>query len=109
MKKILMPKSDSNLQQELLNLIVPNGFTDTGNVYHDGQAIYTRKWEREVDVAFYGPSISYLDIMVTVRYGSTIVWVSGNCGVNDGVRRYSSPGRAVNAIKVIVDYQGFEY
>jgi len=109
MKKNFMPKTAAELQGELLNLLTPNGFTDTGVKSLHGESMYTRSWTRVDDVAFYGKMESRLTIQTAVVSGSTVVWANGNCGVKEGVRRYSSPKRAYNAIKEIVTYARFEF
>lgn len=89
-------------------LIEQNGFTNTGAKTLTGCEVYCREWNRKVQVAWYGESTDTLEIKIWISYGIPIAWVIRNGRIEDRIRDYSSPKRAMNAIAEIVRCAGFE-
>jgi len=108
LKKVLLPKPDSTLEQELINLVQYDGFSLSTDRTVDDRPIYERTWTREDNVLWIGKFNAWLKIQVFVRSGSTIINISSNCHVKEGFRHYSSPKRAYNAIQEIVLYARFD-
>ena len=89
-------------------LIEQNGFTNTGAMTPTGCEVFSSEWSRKVQVAWYGESTDTLAIKIWISYGIPMVWVIRNGRIEDRVRGYSSPKRAMNAIAEIVRCAGFE-
>ena len=89
-------------------LIKKNGFTNTGAMTPTGCEVFSREWSRKVQVAWYGESTDRLEITTWISYGIPMVWVIRNGRIEDWIRDYSSPKRAMNAIAEIVRCAGFE-
>ena len=85
-----------------------NGFKATGEKTATGCEIYSREWSRKVQVAWYGESTDTLEIKIWISYGIPIAWVIRNGRIEDRIRDYSSPKRAMNAIAEIVRCAGFK-
>ena len=83
-------------------LIEQNGFINTGAKTPTGCEVYSREWNRKVQIAWYGGSTDTLAVKIWISYGIPMVWVIRNGRVEDRIRDYSSPKRAMNAIKEIV-------
>lgn len=69
--------------------------------------IYQRTWHRTDEVAFYGPMESTYKIMAHISYGVPIIQLFED-GRALGTRDYSSPKRAINAIREILRCAGYE-
>ena len=89
-------------------LIEQNGFINTGAKTPTGCEVYSREGIRKVQVAWYGESNNTLAIKIWISYGAPIVWVIRNGRIEDRIRDFSSPKRAMNAIVGIVRCAGFE-
>ena len=94
--------------EDFNKLIEQNGFTNTGAKTPIGSEVYSREWNRKVQVAWYGESADTLAIKIWISYGIPMVWVIRNRRIEDRIRDYSSPKRAMNAIAEIVRCAGFE-
>lgn len=96
-------------QKDFDELIVKNGFTYVTTT-DLGHSIYHREWHRKVQVAWYGEQDDTLEVRITLSYGYPLVVVKRN-GKQDPkfMRDYSSPKRAMNAIREIVRCAGFEW
>lgn len=96
-------------QKDFNELIAKNGFTYTATT-DLGHDIYHREWKRKVQVAWYGEQEETLEVRIMLSYGYPLVVVKRN-GKQDPkfVRDYSSPKRAMNAIREIVRCAGFEW
>ena len=89
-------------------LTAANGFTDSGIQTPIGCEVYSRKWSRKVQVAWYGESTDTLMVRIWMQYGIPMVWVIRNGQMEDRIRSYTSPKRAMNAIAEIVRFAGYE-
>ena len=94
--------------KDLETLIAKHGFTYEGKQTYDGRPIYTRRWSKKTQVAWYGESESTLEIYVSMSYGYPKVQIYRDGRRDDRVRDYSSPKRAFNAIAEIARCAGFE-
>ena len=96
-------------QKDFDELIAKNGFTYVTTT-DLGHSIYHREWHRKVQVAWYGEQDDTLEVRITLSYGYPLVLVKRN-GKQDPkfMRDYSSPKRAMNAIREIVRCAGFEW
>ena len=96
-------------QKDFNELIAKNGFTYTATT-DLGHEIYHREWKRKVQVAWYGEQEETLEVRIMLSYGYPLVVVKRN-GKQDPkfMRDYSSPKRAMNAIREIVRCAGFEW
>ena len=103
-----MKKTEDQLQAEFLTLMNENGFTDNGERLYDGREVYSRAWTKEVEIVWHGKSESRLEIKVDCAYGIPGIRIFKN-GRLDDRRDYSSPKRAINAMREIVNYAGFEF
>lgn len=96
-------------QKDFDELIAKNSFTYVTTT-DLGHSIYHREWKRKVQVAWYGEQDDTLEVRITLSYGYPLVVVKRN-GKQDPkfMRDYSSPKRAMNAIREIVRFAGFEW
>ena len=96
-------------QKDFDELIAKNGFTYVTTT-DLGHSIYHREWHRKVQVAWYGEQDDTLEVRITLSYGYPLVVAKRN-GKQDPkfMRDYSSPKRAMNAIREIVRCAGFEW
>lgn len=93
-------------QAAFVELMHDNGFQYLGATACDGQFIYERTWRRTVPVAFYGEQERTYRIAAYISFGIPIVQLFEN-GRHTGTRDYSSPKRAMNAIKEIIRCAGY--
>ena len=70
-------------------LVSKHGFKYEGKTTCEGSQIFTRKWEKKVDVAWYGEMTSTLEIEYDMIYGESRVSV-----IRDG--RYEKSDRFPN-------------
>ncbi len=91
-------------------LIAKNGFTLAGHTSDIGNPIYHRVWKKAVQVAWHGEQEEMLEVRILLSYGYPLVTIKRN-GRQDPkfIRDYSSPKRAMNAIREIVKFTGFEW
>ena len=91
-------------------LIAKNGFTLAGYTSDTGTPIYHREWKRTVQVTWQGDQEDALEVRILLSYGCPLVVIKRN-GKQDPkfIRDYSSPIRAMNAIREIVRFAGFEW
>lgn len=73
-----------------------------------GCEVFSREWSRKVQVAWYGESTDRLEITTWISYGIQMVRITRNGRIEDRIRDYSSPKRAMNAIAEIVRCAGFK-
>ena len=97
-------------QKDFDKLIEENQFTFTGTCTLLGNLIYHREWKKQVKVAWYGEMEDRLEVRIMMSYGYPLVVVKRN-GREDPkfIRDYSSPKRAMNAIREIVRCAGFDW
>ena len=87
-------------------LMQQNGFQHMGKTTYDGRFIYEREWRKTTDLAWYGEKESTYRIEGYESYGTPIIRLYEN-GRPLGMRDYSSPKRAMNAIKEIIRCAGY--
>jgi len=97
-------------KREFDELIVKNGFAIAGSMSDTGTPIFHRVWEKTVQVAWHGEREETLEARILLSYGYPLVTIKRN-GRHDPkfIRDYSSPKRAMNAIREIVKFAGFEW
>jgi len=103
-----MAKTTEQKQAEFETLMAENGFITDGLETYDGRPIYHRKWIKEVEAIWYGKQESHFEIWVDSKYGMPMAQIYKN-GRLEGRRNYSSPKRAINALKDITSWAGFEF
>lgn len=101
-------KTIEKANRDFNQLIEQNGFINTGAKMPTGFEVYSREWNRKVQVACYGESTDRLEITTWISYGIQMVRITRNGRIEDRIRDYSSPKRAMNAIAEIVRCAGFE-
>ena len=102
-----MKQTDAMKQAAFEGLMREHGFQYLGATTYDGNFIYQRTWRRTDNVAFYGPMESPYKITAYISYGVPIIQLFQD-GRALGTRDYSSPKRAMNAIKEIIRCAGYE-
>ena len=97
-------------QKDFDELIKKNSFVVAGYTGDTGTPIYHRIWKKTVQVAWQGEHEETLEVRIILSYGYPLVTVKRN-GRQDPkfIRDYSSPKRAMNAIREIVKFAGFEW
>jgi len=103
-----MAKTTEQKQAEFETLMADNGFSVSELKTYDGRPIYTRTWTKEVDAAWYGKQEKSLEVLIDCNYGIPMIKVYTNSSL-ESRRGYSSPKRAINALKEIVKWAGFEF
>lgn len=87
-------------QKDFDTLIAANCFTLAGYTGDTGLPIYHRVWTKQEDT---------LEIRIMLSGIYPLVTIKRNGGIdNKFIRDYSSPRRAMNAIREIVRWAGFE-
>ncbi len=90
-------------------LITQNCFKLAGYATDTGNPIYHRIWTKQVQIAWQGEQTDKLEIRIYLSYGIPLVSVKRNERLERRLlRSYSSPKRAMNAIREIVRCAGFE-
>lgn len=98
-----------NIQQtrnEFFRLMADNSFESTGTVDYDGNVIFAREWTRTCQVVWYGERTSTYRVTARISFGTPLIQLYEN-GRSLGQRDYSSPKRAMNAIREIVRCAGY--
>lgn len=101
-----MKQTIQQKQAAFEELMRENGFQYLGATTYDGHFMYERTWRRTSPVAFYGDMESSYKVVAYISYGVPIVQLFDN-GRALGTRDYSSPKRAMNAIKEIIRCAGY--
>ena len=102
-----MKQTDAMKQAAFEGLMREHGFQYLGATTYDGNFMYERTWRHTSDVAFYGPMESTYKVVAYIAYGTPIIQLFQN-GRALGTRDYSSPKRAINAIREILRCAGYE-
>ena len=102
-----MKQTIQQKQAAFVELMREHGFQYFGATACDGSFMYERTWRHTSPVAFYGPTESTYKVVAYISYGTPVIQLFDN-GRAIGTRDYSSPKRAVNAIKEIVRCAGYE-
>ena len=92
-----MKRTAEMKQAAFVELMHDNGFQYLGATARDGQFIYERTWRHTVPVAFYGEQERTYRIAAYISFGVPIIQLFD----------YSSPKRAMNAIKEIIRCAGY--
>lgn len=100
-------KQATTKQAAFAELMREHGFQYLGATACDGNFIYQRTWHRTDEVAFYGPMESTYKVVAYIAFGTPIIQLFED-GRALGTREYSSPKRALNAIREIVRCAGYE-
>ena len=97
-------------QRDFNQMIIRNGFTEAAKTTDTHNTVYHREWTREVDVAWHGKQQDTLEIRMMLCGTAVLAAVRRN-GRDDPkfIRDYSSPKRAMKAIREIVRFAGFEW
>jgi hypothetical protein len=103
-----MKKTTEQMQAEFVTLMNDNGFTPNGETLYDGRPVYSRIWSKETEVVWYGKSESRLEIKVSESSGFPLISIFKN-GRPEGRRDYSTPKRAINAMREIVTFAGYTF
>jgi hypothetical protein len=103
-----MAKTVEQKNEEFTKLMAENGFTANGEKTYDGRTIYSRVWTKEGEVLWYGKRESRFEIKVEEAYGIPCIWIYKD-GRKTDRRDYSTPKRAINAMREIVNYARFEF
>ena len=101
-----MKRTAEMKQAAFVELMHDNGFQYLGATACDGQFIYERTWRHTVPVAFYGEQERTYRIAAYISFGVPIIQLFED-GRHTGTRDYSSPKRAMNAIKEIIRCAGY--
>lgn len=101
-----MKQTNAMKQAAFEELLKENGFQYLGATTYDGHFMYERTWRRIVQVAFYGEHESTYKVVAYTAHGTPIIQLFEN-GRALGTRDYSSPKRAMNAIKEIIRCAGY--
>lgn len=101
-----MKQTAQQKQAAFEELMRENGFHYLGATTYDGHFIYERTWRRTSPVAFYGDMEITYKIVAYISYGVPIIQLFDN-GRAMGTRDYSSPKRAMNAIREIIRCAGY--
>lgn len=86
-------------QREFSDIITKNGFTEAARTTDTNNIIYHRVWQKEDETLEVRIMLSHTYTLVTARHNS-----------NDDpkfIRDYSSPKRAMSAIRTMVRNRGF--
>ena len=102
-----MKQTDAMKQAAFEGLMREHGFQYLGATTYDGNFIYQRTWHRTDNVAFHGPMESAYKITAYISYRVPIIQLFQD-GRALGTRDYSSPKRAINAIREILRCAGYE-
>lgn len=96
-----MKQTDAMKQTAFENLMREHGFQYLGATTYNGNFIYERTWHRKDNAE------STYKITAYISYGVPIIQLFEN-GRLLGTRDYSSPKRAINAIREILRCAGYE-
>lgn len=99
-------KSIQQTRDEFFHLMADNGFESTGTADYDGNVIFAREWTRSCQVVWYGEHTSTYRITARISFGTPFIQLYENSRPL-GQRDYSSPRRAMNAIREIVRCAGY--
>ena len=97
-------------QADFNRLVADNGFTIAAYTSDTQNPIYHREWSKEVEVAWYGKQQDTLEMRM-ILCGTAVLAVVKRNGREDPefMRDYSSPKRAMKAMREIAACAGFEW
>ena len=99
-------KSIQQTRDEFFHLMADNGFESTGTADYDGNVIFAREWTRTCQMAWYSEHASTYRVTARISFGKPLIQLYEN-GRPLGQRDYSSPRRAMNAIREIIRCAGY--
>lgn len=103
-----MKKTVEQLTKEFAEIMAANGFEATNETDYAGNILYSRRWERTDDVLWHGPYHTTYEIVASISYGYPMIRMYED-GRQIDRRDYSSPKRALNAMKEIIRCAGYEF
>ena len=103
-----MKKTTEQLTKEFQEIMTANGFKATNETDYAGNAMYSRRWERTDEVLWHGAWHTTYEIVASISYGYPIIRLYKD-GRQIDRRDYSSPKRALNAMKEIIRCAGYEF
>lgn len=103
-----MKQTMDQIKATFVTLMNENGFQYTGKTSYTNNFIYAREWRETSEVVWYGQMESSLRIEAYERYGIPIIHIYHNGRLSEQ-RDYSSPKRAMNAIREIIHCAGYEF
>ena len=101
-------KSIQQTRNEFFRLMADNGFESTGTADYEGNVIFAREWTHTCQGVWYGERTSSYGVTSRISFGTPIIQLYKN-GRPLGQRDYSSPRRAMNAIREIVRCAGYAF
>lgn len=101
-----MTQTKEMKQTAFEELMHDNGFQYLGATARDGEFIYERTWRHTVQVAFYGEQESTYRVAMYISFGVPTIQLFQN-GRHIDTRDYSSPKRAMNAVREIIRCAGY--
>ena len=101
-----MKQTEAQKQAAFTELMREHGFQYLGATACNGSFMYERTWRRAAPALFYGDRESSFKIVAYISYGVPVIQLFDN-GRAIGTRDYSSPKRAMNAIKEIIRCAGY--
>lgn len=103
-----MKQTVEQMKKTFTTLMNENGFQYTGQTAYNGSFIYAREWKRTSQVCWCGETESTYRIEAYESYGIPLIRLYQN-GRIIGHRDYSSPKRAMNAMREIIRCAGYEF
>ena len=103
-----MKKTTEQLTKEFQEIMDANGFEATNETDYAGNTLYSRRWERTDEVLWHGAWHTTYEIVASISYGYPMIRLYKD-GRQIDRRDYSSPKRALNAIKEIIRCAGYEF
>ena len=101
-----MKQTIAQIKATFVALMQENGFQYTGKTSPNNNFIFAREWRQVSDILWYGQMESTLRIEAYESYGIPIIHIYRN-GCLSEQRDYSSPKRAMNAIREIIRCAGY--
>lgn len=101
-----MKQTMDQIKTTFATLMQENGFQYTDKTSFNNSFIYAREWRRTDDVLWYGPMETSIRIEAHESYGYPIIHIYRDGRLTEQ-RDYSSPKRAINAIREILRCAGY--
>ena len=102
-------KTEAQIKAEFATLMNRHGFTPNGETNSYGEPVYSRTWSKETEVLWYGKSESRMEIKVSEAFGIPGLRIFRNGRPDGKMRNYTTPKRAINAMREIVTFAGYEF
>lgn len=103
-----MKKTAEQLKNEFITLLTANSFEKTDSTDCAGNEIYAREWKRLSWIAWEGERETTFRMEARISYGYPLVRLIEGGRMID-TRDYSSPKRAINAMREIARCAGYEF